>query len=108
MAADTQQKQRRAAAEFVTTLPELPGYVTIRAHGICADVGSGAGRTARNKGVDAFKEALDGVRWSAANKGANAVVGLQMTNFGTSIGGSFGDAVGATLMGTAVTVRPID
>lgn len=92
------------ALEFVTTLPELPGYVTTQAHGIVADVGSGAGKTARAKGVSAFRDALEGVRRSARSKGGNAIVGLQITGFGTSLGGMLGDAVGTTLLGTAVTV----
>jgi uncharacterized protein YbjQ (UPF0145 family) len=94
-------------AEFVTTLAELPGYVTIAAHGIVADVGSSSGNTARNKGVESFRDALDGVRRSAAAKGGNAIVGLQIASFGASHGGAFGDAVGTTLLGTAVTVEPI-
>jgi uncharacterized protein YbjQ (UPF0145 family) len=93
---------------MVTTLPELPGYVIVKVHGIAADVGTSAGKTARSKAVDAFQEAMEGVRRSAASKGANAVVGLQLANFGASAGGAFGDAVGTTLMGTAVTVRPAD
>ncbi len=97
--------QPTVAPEFVTTLPELPGYVTVAAHGIVADVGSGSGKTARAKGVDAFREALEGVRRSASAKGGNAIVGLQIANFGTSMGGMLGDAAGATLMGTAVTVE---
>jgi uncharacterized protein YbjQ (UPF0145 family) len=92
---------------FVTTLAELPGYVVVAAHGIVADVGTAAGRTARNKGVDSFREALKGISWSASAKGANAIVGLQVGNFGSSIGGTWGDAVGTTLLGTAVTVRPV-
>lgn len=92
--------------QFVTTLPGLPGYEIVATHGIVADVGTGFGRTARNKGVDSFRDALNGVRHSASAKGGNAVVGLQVANFGASQGGAgFGDAVGTTLMGTAVTVR---
>jgi uncharacterized protein YbjQ (UPF0145 family) len=45
--------------------------------------------------------------WSASAKGGNAVVGLQVANFGSSLGGALGDAVGTTLLGTAVTVRPV-
>lgn len=93
--------------EFVTTLAQLPGYVTVAAHGIVADVGSGSGKTARPKGVEAFREALNGVCWSASAKGGNAIVGLQISTFGTSIGGMWGDAVGTTILGTAVTVRPM-
>jgi uncharacterized protein YbjQ (UPF0145 family) len=104
---DTPDGPPPIAPEFVTTLPELPGYVTVAAHGIVADIGTGFGRTARNKAVDSFTDALNGVRWSAASKGANAIVGLQISNFGASQGGAgFGDAVGTTLLGTAVTVQP--
>lgn len=96
------------ATELVTTLPELPGYVIVKVHGIVADIGTASGRTAKNKGVDAFQEALQGVRRSAVSKGANAILGLQVANFGASHGGAFGDAVGVTLLGTAATVRPAD
>jgi uncharacterized protein YbjQ (UPF0145 family) len=102
------REDRPVDPEFVTTLPELPGYVIVKTHGIVADVGTGAGKVARAKGVEAFQAALNGVRWSAASKGANAIVGLQVSMFGASIGGAMGDAAGATLMGTAVTVRPQD
>lgn len=91
--------------EFVTTLPELPGFLMVASHGIVADVGTASGKLARTKGVEAFREALTGVRLSASAKGANAIVGLQIANFAASQGGAFGDAVGATLLGTAVTVR---
>lgn len=94
--------------EMITTLAEIPGYVIVKVHGIAADVGSSAGQTAPNKAAAAFQEAMAGVRRSAGSKGANAIVGLQVTNFAASVGGAFGDAVGATLMGTAVTVEPID
>lgn len=92
--------------EYVTTLPELPGYVITACHGLVVDVDSGAGKVARSKGVQAFRDALDGVLESAEEKGGNAVVGLQVANFGTSLGGMLGDAVGATIIGTAVTVKP--
>ncbi len=95
--------------EFVTTLPELPGYKIVAAHGIVADVGTGsAGKFAHAKGIQAFKEALEGVLTSAETKGANAIVGLQISNYGAGIGGAaMGDAVGATLLGTAVTVEAL-
>jgi uncharacterized protein YbjQ (UPF0145 family) len=105
--ADNSKTPPPVEPEFVTTLPELPGYFTVAAHGIVADVGSAAGNTARNKGVESFRDALNGIRWSASAKGGNAIVGLQVANFGASHGGAFGDAVGATLLGTAVTVRRI-
>jgi uncharacterized protein YbjQ (UPF0145 family) len=96
------------ALDHVTTLPELPGFVIVAVHGIAADTATAAGKAARTKAVDSFQEAMHGVRRSAASKGANAIVGLQVANFGASAGGAFGDAVGTTLMGTAVTVQPVD
>lgn len=95
------------ATELVTTLPTLPGYEIVTVHGIAADISAARGKGAKAKGLDAFQEAMQGVRRSAALKGANAIVGLQVAHFSGSIGGAgFGDAVGTTLMGTAVTVRP--
>jgi uncharacterized protein YbjQ (UPF0145 family) len=38
----------------------------------------------------------------AAEKGANAILGVQISNFGASVGGVMGDAVGVSLIGTAV------
>jgi len=95
-------------AELVTTLPELPGHTIVAVHGIAADIAAGTGKVARSKAIESFQEAMLGMRRSAASKGANAIVGLRIANFGASAGGAFGDAVGTTLMGTAVTVKPTE
>jgi uncharacterized protein YbjQ (UPF0145 family) len=96
------------AKESVTTLAELPGHTIVGVHGIVAHIGTDSGKTAQSKANSSFEDALLGVRRAAHVKGANAIVGLQIANFGASRGGALGDAVGTTLMGTAVTVRPVD
>lgn len=91
---------------LVTTLPTLLGYDIVQIHGLVAEIGTASGKAAKGKATDAFREAWRSVRQSAAGMGANAIVGLQITNFSASQGGMLGDAIGCTLMGTAVTVQP--
>ncbi len=96
---------------MVTTLPTLPGYQVTKVHGIVSELTSASGWTAASKGNTALNRAIDDVRASASALSANAVVGLAATAFGahggiTNIVG--GDAVGVLLLGTAVSVEPLD
>lgn len=90
---------------FITTLDAVPAYPTVRALGLVAGVGTGSGKVARNKGLQAYAEAIEQMSNAAAGYGANAIVGVTVSNFGSSIGGAFGDAVGVTLLGTAVIIK---
>jgi len=67
-----------------------------------------SGFTATMKGNEALSVAMEGLRRTAAEMGANALVGVTATTFGAKGGitSAFGgDAVGVLLLGTAVTVE---
>ncbi|NRQ51562.1 hypothetical protein [Aeromicrobium stalagmiti] len=92
--------------QFITTLPTLPGYRIVRTVGIVTDAGTGSGATAKTKAARAYREAMDTLAVSGVSVGGNAIVGLTISSFGSSIGGTaMGDAVGILLMGAAVVIE---
>lgn len=101
-----QEQPEGVPLEFVTTLHEYPGFETVKCFGLVAIVTSTAGMGATEKGLGSLRSGLKDLRVHAAQKGANAIVGLQISNFGASIGGVMGDAVGVSLIGTAVSLVP--
>lgn len=95
----------------MTTLPDFPGYVITKVHGVVTELSSNSGWTAATKGNNALDDAMFSLRNSAEQMSANAVVGLSATTFAanggiTNIVG--GDAVGVLLLGTAVTIALAD
>jgi uncharacterized protein YbjQ (UPF0145 family) len=93
---------------FVTTLPFLPGFRTVRSLGVVSELGAASGFTATMKGEDAVAKATSAMRSQALNMGANAILGLSASTFaaGGGITNVFGgDAVGVLFLGTAVVVE---
>lgn len=41
---------------------------------------------------------------AGASYGGNAIIGVSISNFSSSIGGAFGDAVGIALLGTVAMI----
>lgn len=97
-----QERPEGVPMKFVTTLHEYPGSRTVECFGLIAIVTSTAANTASEKGRESLRSGLTELSVVAAEKGANAILGLQISNFGASQGGMLGDAVGVSLMGTAV------
>jgi hypothetical protein len=100
--------QTRILADHVTTLPELPGYTTIRSLGVVTELSSASGFTASSKGATALERAMAALRHSAEAMGADAIVDLSASAFGAGggiTGALGGDAVGVLLTGTAVEVE---
>lgn len=93
------------ALTYVSTLPTVPGYTVVRTCGVVAGVGTSSGKTAKVKAIHAYSDAIEQLCQAGASVGANAIVGLAITNFGSSAGGAFGDAVGTALIGTAVVIE---
>lgn len=95
----------------VTTLQGLPGHRVVQVLGVVTELSAASGFTAGTKGNHALDTAMDALRVSAVERGANAVLALSATTFGARGGvtSAFGgDAVGVLLMGTAVVVEPLD
>lgn len=91
----------------VTTQDALPGFEIVRSFGVVTNLSANSGWTATSKGNNALDMALAGLRRTAGELGANAVVRLSGGPFGAHGGltsGFGGDAVGILLMGTAVRV----
>jgi len=88
--------------EFVTTLHEYPGYRIVECFGIVAAVDTSAGKGAGEKGRGSLNAAFGDLCEAAAKRGANAIIAVQFANFGASLGGMMGDAVGTSVIGTAV------
>jgi uncharacterized protein YbjQ (UPF0145 family) len=98
-------------AQRVTTLPALPGYRIVRVVGAITELSATSGFTATSKGTSALDNAMRSLRLTAAESGANAIVGLAGSAFGAAGGitSAFGgDAVGVLLIGTAVVVEADD
>jgi uncharacterized protein YbjQ (UPF0145 family) len=95
----------------LATLSYYPGHRIERTHGVVTGIGSLSGWTAASKGRGATQKAFPDLVAAARRLGANAIVGLQGSPFGA--GGGItnmlgGDAVGVLLMGTAVTITPLE
>ena len=96
---------------MMTTLPSLPGWQIVESHGVVTELAATWGTTAEAKGNSALDDALRTLAGAANQLGANAIVGLAGSTFGARGGitsGFGGDAVGVLLMGTAVTVEPVE
>lgn len=92
----------------VVTTPQLAGFHIVRVIGAVTELSATSGFTAAMKGNDALDDAMSKLRRTAAEAGANAIVGLTASVFGAKGGvtSAFGgDAVGVLLMGTAVYVE---
>lgn len=99
-------KEELEKAVLVITADDACGYEIQKVFGIVYGVGAESGRIALNKAAMAFDKALMVLRESAYNAGANGVVAVRQSSTGTSVGGTFGDAVAVTLSGTAVILGP--
>lgn len=96
-------------ASMTSTLAELPGYRIAAVLGLVSGTGSAtihAGNAA-DKGRSALGDAQVQLASAGGLLGAGAILGVTVSAYGASIGGGMGDAVGVTLMGTAVTVEPL-
>jgi uncharacterized protein YbjQ (UPF0145 family) len=97
-------------SEMITTLQALPGHRVVRVLGVVTELTATSGLTATAKGTSALSSAMQTLRHSAANMGANAVLGLTAGVFGAAGGVTGvlgGDAVGVLLMGSAAVVEPV-
>lgn len=69
---------------MMTTLDYVPGFQAVAALGLISAVGSASGWTASAKGSEARFNALITLGRSAAELGANAVIGVQVSWFGSN------------------------
>jgi len=104
---DSESRPASVQETFVTTLQALDGQQVVESFGVVTSISSSAGRGAQAKGSIAMESAMVSLRRAAGDRGANAVVGLQVAPFAASVGGNFGDAVGILLAGTAVRVEQL-
>jgi len=88
----------------------VPGYTVAKHHGLATAVshGGSANQGVAGKSSGALDGALSELQITASGLGANAVIGLQMVTVSRSIGGIMGDQVSVTLIGSAVTLAPIE
>jgi hypothetical protein len=97
--------------QMVTTLLTVPGYVVTHNRGIVTELAAAAGWTATSKGNEALSDAMTALRRTAGALKANAIVGVSASTFGARGGitnALGGDAVGVLLVGTAVSVTPLE
>lgn len=66
--------------ERVTTLAEVPGHQIVRALGAITQLSATSGLTATMKGNEALDTAMSQLCETAAERGANAIVGCALSD----------------------------
>lgn len=100
--------QRRSAI-ILTTTESLPGFAISRVMGLVVGIGHPSGpvwTSTRGRSFEAIDQALRQLQDSARALGADAVIGLTHAVYSGGNRSAF-QAVGAQVMGTAVSVTPL-